>query len=1104
MRSSGAVVALAGLLAVSLLSTAEAKQREQPVTPAALVPVAGETHTVTLVTGDRVRVDAGGGLAVRPGAGRARMTFLTQVHDGHHIVIPSDALPLIGAGRLDRRLFDVTLLRESGYDDHRDNLPVIVTGSGAASRGATAGADVVRALPAVGGVAVKVGKATAGEFWDGLTTTGSGGARSLAAGVSAVWLDGMRRLSLDQSVPRVGAPAAWQSGLDGTGVTVAVLDSGIDADHPDLAGRVVAAENFTEGAEDGRDLVGHGTHVASTIAGSGAASGGRYRGVAPEARLLDGKVCVRRGCPDSAVLAGMQWAAERGAAVVNMSLGGTDTPGLDLLERAVQDLTERYGVLFVIAAGNDGEAGDGTVSSPATADAALAVGAVDRRDALAPFSGRGPRVDGALKPDMTAPGVDIVAARGGDSDAGTPGEPYTTMTGTSMATPHVAGAAAILTQQHPQWTPERRKAALIGSAVPDPAHGPYAQGAGRIDVARAIGQPVTAGPASVSFAHQRWPRHDDKPQSQTVTYSNHGAEDLTLTVEPVATGPDGEPAPAGMFRISASTLTVPAGGTAEVTVTADTTVGDLSGYFGGRLTATADNIVLSTPFAVSLEGEAYDLTLTHTDRAGAPTTNYGTTLYRTDGRVQADAVRLESTITMRVPPGEYTLVTVILGEPGSWAAVLAQPRLIVEGDHSVKLDARAGRPVSVTLPDPAAEPALAEFRGRVGTGDAASFFGVRTHRLDDIFTARLGRDRAVDGFAVAPIGTWAKRNADGTFAGTPYSYHLAWPVTGRMISGFTREVRRRDLATVVADHAASQPGTVAWKATKVVLPGFGEIGGMEALPSELPFRRTEYHNTDGGVRWYRAFEEVTADGALVSFLESGPVGAAYRPGKSYREKWNYGAFGPALMQQAPQSWPPVARVGDLLRVDPSLYGDGHGHGGWIPHTGTMTLYRDGEQIAQRPLENLLIEVPPEPARYRIEIEAERAQPAPFATATKLAWEFRSGHAGEQTVTALPVSVVRFSPELDGHNVAPAGRAFPLPVSVHPQPGSAAAHPARLTVAVSYDDGATWREVPVQGGKHALLRHPAGGGFVSLRATATDRDGNTTEQTVLRAYRIGQR
>ena len=144
------------------------------------------------------------------------------------------------------------------------------------------------------------------------------------------------------------------------------------------------------------DTVGHGTHVASTIAGSGAASGGKYRGVAPDATLLFGKVCENDGCTDSAILAGMQWAAvEQHAAVVNMSLGGGDTPEVDPLEEAVETLTAQTGTLFVIAAGNDGV--DGSVGSPGTADAALTVGAVDRDDELADFSSRGPRVgdDGA-------------------------------------------------------------------------------------------------------------------------------------------------------------------------------------------------------------------------------------------------------------------------------------------------------------------------------------------------------------------------------------------------------------------------------------------------------------------------------------------------------------------------------------------------------------------------------------------------------------------------------------------------------------------------------------------------------------------------------------
>jgi subtilisin family serine protease len=184
--------------------------------------------------------------------------------------------------------------------------------------------------------------------------------------------------------------------------------------------------------EDATDHHGHGTHVASTIAGSGAASQGRYRGVAPDATLLAGKVCDSGGwCQESSVVAGMRWAAEQGADVVNLSLGYPDTAETDPLEQAVQELTARHGTLFVVAAGNDGQ--DRSVGSPASAPAALAVGAVDDQNAMANFSSRGPRIgDAGLKPEITAPGVDITAARALEGG-------YVAMSGTSMATPHVAG-----------------------------------------------------------------------------------------------------------------------------------------------------------------------------------------------------------------------------------------------------------------------------------------------------------------------------------------------------------------------------------------------------------------------------------------------------------------------------------------------------------------------------------------------------------------------------------------------------------------------------------------------------------------------------------------
>src|SRR5690606_6937538 len=162
------------------------------------------------------------------------------------------------------------------------------------------GATVTRTLESIDAAAATI--APDGRWWRAVSTAPSAttgddatddaaidaGVASTAgalAGVAKVWLDEQVEAALDQSVPMVGAPAAWDAGYDGTGLTVAVLDTGIDADHPDLAGKVVAARNFAEGSTTADDLHGHGTHVAGIVAGTGAASGGTYRGVAPGVEL---------------------------------------------------------------------------------------------------------------------------------------------------------------------------------------------------------------------------------------------------------------------------------------------------------------------------------------------------------------------------------------------------------------------------------------------------------------------------------------------------------------------------------------------------------------------------------------------------------------------------------------------------------------------------------------------------------------------------------------------------------------------------------------------------------------------------------------------------
>jgi subtilisin family serine protease len=744
---------------------------------------------VTLLTGDRVVVSGDGkGLSVQPGPGRAGVRFVSQRVGDHVQVVPADALPLLASHRLDERLFDVTLLREFGYDDRRSDLPLIIKASGPSTAGRVSlrasvtapdgsGIQVTRDLPDVNAVAARASKARIGQLWQTLTgeppvpsIPGAppalpGGAPTLRGGASMVWLDGLRRPTLDVSVPQIGAPTAWKAGYDGYGVTVAVLDTGIDGTHKDLAGKVAAEQNFTGGAEDAKDHVGHGTHVASTIAGSGAASDGKYKGVAPGASLLDGKVCTVQGCEDSAILAGMQWAADRKASVVSMSLGGQDQPVIDPLEEAVNTLTASSGVLFVVAAGNDGA--DSTIGSPGSADSALTVAAVDKSDQFAPFSSRGPRIDGALKPDIAAPGVDITAALSADADLKPVADGYTTMSGTSMATPHVSGAVAILKQRHPQWGPAQLKAALMGSAAPNPTLGAYAQGAGRVDVARALDQTVTADPAGISFGKQLYPHTDDTPVTKTVTYTNAGSSDVTLALAVESLGPDGKSSPTGMFRVSPAQVTVKAGGTASATVTADTRQGSLDGFHTGRIVATGVNgIAVRTPFAVEREKETYDLNLVYHDRKGGAAAQTWTIVVRTDGPT-TEVVRLQATDkdTLRLPAGQYAIQSQVTNQDGS-LAVLAQPRVDLHATTTVNLDAWLAKPVSLTMPERTV-PVL----GVIETIAFGTQMGVGLATVDTsfkgVFAGRIGPATKVDTFRSNVFSFQAKPGPDGTEFASP-------------------------------------------------------------------------------------------------------------------------------------------------------------------------------------------------------------------------------------------------------------------------------------------------------------------------------------------------
>lgn len=305
-----------------------------------------------------------------------------------------------------------------------------------------------------------------------------------ADGVVFVERNDVLRPMLQQSAPLIGATQAWEKySATGKGVVVAVLDDGAYEQHPDLQAKLVRSFNAAVGGgpvSQGSGVVvpageeGHGTHVAGTVVGTGGQSGGDYRGIAPDARFVNVRVFSAPNQTNSdIVLRGLDWVLDNRDAlkikVASMSLGGRPSDGKDALSRAV-DLAVDEGLVVVAAAGNGGP-GPKTVSSPGAAQKAITVGAVDKRKAIAEFSSRGPTVDGRVKPDLVAPGKDIVAAvppaSTGQANgvlAGKSASYYGSLSGTSMATPHVAGVVALMLQVDPGLTPHQVKRILLATA----------------------------------------------------------------------------------------------------------------------------------------------------------------------------------------------------------------------------------------------------------------------------------------------------------------------------------------------------------------------------------------------------------------------------------------------------------------------------------------------------------------------------------------------------------------------------------------------------------------------------------------------------------------
>jgi subtilisin family serine protease len=1083
---------------------------------------AGGSATVTLVTGDRVTLMPSDGeqpnVVFDPAPG-SEPTGFDVLRDGTHVhVVPDDVASLVPEV-LDPALFDVTALVEMGYDDrHRDDLPLIVRrGSGQRD------ASPLRSVSTLGSIrasAVELDKDDAADLGDDLAAIGSPGRRSTAAalgGVTRIWLDRkVEMAALDGYLTQVRAPAAWSAGLNGAGVAVAVLDTGVDDGHPALAGQVDAQTNFTTAASpvDGN---GHGTHVASLVAGTGAGSDGARQGIATGADLLSAKVLDDDGFGlQSWVIAGMEWAAAEGADVVNLSLGGPPAATDDPLVQSLENLTAQTGTLFVVAAGNRGGLGASpfTIETPGSAAAALTVGSVTATDSLALSSSEGPTLGSyRLKPDVAAPGVGILGARAGARDA----DLYLPMSGTSQATPIVAGAAALLIQQHPDWTWERVKAQIVGTADPAPFQTSWSHGGGRLDLDQATHQNLTTDVATLGFGSLRHP--DDAPKTRTVTLSNDGPEPVSLVISDEQRDEAGVAAPEDALVASPASLTVPAGGTASTTVTLDPGLLEDGLWQGGMSFSSDGTTLLRLPFGVYDEPERYELDVRMIDRNGDPydpatgaeDPNGDTTIpiFNADNgffyRLRPDE---NGHATARVAPGTYSIFGRIITPAGTGSretfAIAGTAGLEVDADTSYVIDARDARRLDPpTVKGQRTEPQVAvgitysrhsETRGYTEFG----FFDPQEVADGRVFITptepvRSGSFEATFRWRLAPSGSVTPTSPDA------YDLLLNGP---RFPDPLSPALSRRDVARLARVDTTFTPvgAPGEYRAGTVYQTVETGVGFVYRTPQQVPGTTRVLMTAAPDVLWGHCLAvPANANRELCDDLHP------YRPRERVDDR-----FGASLHPE-----PFAARHSpSTMYIQTGITDDAH-KSALDPSavdSSRLTLFKDGEHVATQEAAFGFFPLPNEGGRFRVEQEWTLREAFSQSRRARTVWTFESAPPTDPSQggsTTPPFMTLDYGADVDHLGRAAPRRRLRLDLEAGHLTGAAA--PDRIDAMRlwwSVDGGDSWHRSSTRRTGTASFRAAVPGNAlqagrdVSLRAAATDAAGNEVDQTVLGIVPVG--
>lgn len=324
-------------------------------------------------------------------------------------------------------------------------------------------------------------------------------------GIKAVYEDAHITAQMDNTRKVIKWESSRKNGLSGKDIGIAVLDTGIAPvdDFTKPYNRLVAFKDFVNDNDETYDDNGHGTHVAGIVAGNGFRSNGRYCGIACESHLIGVKILDEEGKGNtSRVLAGVQWIVDNkekyNIRIANLSIGSSGNSSLDPLVKAVNAAWD-CGIIMTIAAGNNGPRSS-SITSPGISKKVITVGSSDDSKSVTiwgssqtNFSGRGPTVECILKPDIIAPGANIISCLSPTAYVN-PLSPdglkvvdkyYLKLSGTSMSTPVVAGAIALLLQKYPSLTPDDVKY-LLKYSTTDLGYSQNQQGWGLIDIEKLI------------------------------------------------------------------------------------------------------------------------------------------------------------------------------------------------------------------------------------------------------------------------------------------------------------------------------------------------------------------------------------------------------------------------------------------------------------------------------------------------------------------------------------------------------------------------------------------------------------------------------------------